>query len=78
MRRRERTEVRDRRREKTCHSESEKEQAKDLVTIAERSHLFPSRTQKLSSLALMVLGGQLPGRVGRRQFEKSNKRLVDR
>ena len=35
------------------------------VTIAERSHLFPSRTQKLSSLALMILGGTLPGKVGR-------------
>ncbi len=36
-----------------------------MVTIAERIHLFPFRTQKLSSLALMVLGGKLPGRVGR-------------
>ena len=36
-----------------------------VVTIAERIHLFPFRTQKLSSLALMVLGGKLPGRVGR-------------
>jgi hypothetical protein len=36
-----------------------------VVTIAERIHLFPFRTQKLSSLALMVLGGKLPGRVRR-------------
>ena len=36
-----------------------------VVIIAKRIHLFPFRTQKLSSLALMVLGGQLPGRVGR-------------
>ena len=36
-----------------------------MVTVAERIHLFPFRTQKLSSLALMVLGGKLPGRVGR-------------
>ncbi len=35
---------------------------KDLVTIAQRSHLFPSRTQKLSSVALMILGGRLPGK----------------
>ena len=36
-----------------------------MVTIAKRIHLFPFRTQKLSSLALMVLGGQPPGRVRR-------------
>ena len=28
-----------------------------VVIIAKRIHLFPYRTQKLSSLALMVLGG---------------------
>ena len=37
----------------------------NVVIIAKRIHLFPFRTQKLSSLALMVLGGQLPGRVRR-------------
>lgn len=31
--------------------------------MAERPHLFPSRTQQLSSLASKVLGGQLPGRI---------------
>ena len=36
-----------------------------VVIIAKRIHLFPFRTQKLSSLALMVLGGQPPGRVRR-------------
>ena len=36
-----------------------------MVIIAKRIHLFPFRTQKLSSLALMVLGGQPPGRVRR-------------
>jgi hypothetical protein len=36
-----------------------------FVTIAERTHLFPSRTQKLSSLTSKVLGGQLPGRIDR-------------
>ena len=39
-----------------------------LVIIAKRTHLFPSRTQKLSSLALMILGGRLPGKVRRRQL----------
>ena len=38
------------------------------VTIAGRPHLFPSRTQKLSSLAPMILGGKLPGKVGRCRF----------
>ena len=28
-----------------------------LVTIAKRTHPFPSRTRKLSSSALMILGG---------------------
>ena len=36
-----------------------------VVIIAKRIHLFPFRTQKLSSLAPMVLGGKPPGRVGR-------------
>ena len=40
------------------------------MTIARRSHLFPSRTQKLSSLAPMILGGKLPGKAGRCRFTK--------
>ena len=32
--------------------------------IAVRVHLFPSRTQKLSSLAPTILGGRLPGKIG--------------
>ena len=36
-----------------------------MVIIEERIHLFPFRTQKLSSLSLMVLGAKVPGRVGR-------------
>ena len=39
--------------------------------MAKRSHLFPFRTQQLSSLAPMVLGGQPPGRVGRRWFHRT-------
>src|SRR5262249_38095376 len=34
------------------------------VAISEGSHPFPSRTRKLSPLELMVLRGQLRGRVG--------------
>ena len=44
------------------------EQIGNPVTIAGRTHLYPSRTQKLSSLALMILGGRLPGKVGRCRF----------
>ena len=43
----------------------EKRKEYNVVIIAKRIHLFPYRTQKLSSLAAMVLGGQLPGRVAR-------------
>ena len=38
---------------------------KYAVTIAGRTHLFPYRTQKLSSLALMILGGRPPGKARR-------------
>ncbi len=41
---------------------------RNLVIIAKGSHLFPSRTQKLSPLTLMVLGWRRPGRVRRRQI----------
>ena len=33
--------------------------------MALRTHLFPSRTQKLSSIAPKVLGWTRPGRLGR-------------
>ena len=42
------------------------------VIIARGIHLFPYRTQKLSLLALMVLGWKRPGRVGRRRIPKRN------
>src|SRR5437870_10986953 len=38
------------------------------VAIARGKHLFPFRTEPLSPSAPMVLGGQPPGRVGRRRF----------
>ena len=44
-------------------------QTYNVVIIAKRIHLFPYRTQKLSSLAAMVLGGQPPGRVARSHVE---------
>jgi hypothetical protein len=38
--------------------------------MTERLHLFPYRTQKLSSPVLMVLGPQGPGRVSRRRVKE--------
>ena len=40
-------------------------QERSVVTMARRIHLFPSRTQKLSFLAPIVVGGKLPARIGR-------------
>ena len=34
-----------------------------MVTIAERIHLYPYRTQKLSSLASKILGWRRPGKI---------------
>ncbi len=47
------------------------------VVIAAGKHLFPFRTEKLSLPAPMVLGGQPPGRVGRRRlsFEGPPRRV---
>ena len=39
-----------------------------MAIIEKRIHLFPSRTQQLSSSSPMVLGPQGPGRVGRSQL----------
>ena len=36
----------------------------EFVLIVVRVHLFPSRTQKLSSLTPTILGGRLPGKIG--------------
>ena len=42
----------------------------ELVLIAVRVHLFPSRTQKLSSHAPTILGGRLPGKIGNANIKK--------
>src|SRR6185369_2482694 len=47
------------------------------VALAEGSHLFPFRTEKLSPPAPMVLPGRPGGRVGRRPLN-SRKRLASR
>ena len=44
------------------------------VTMAGGSHLFPSRTQKLSLQTLMVLGWQRPGRVGSRRIQQRGRK----
>src|SRR5438093_2382355 len=44
------------------------------VAIARGKHLFPFRTEPLSPSAPMVLGGQPPGRVGRRRLLRSRPR----
>ena len=36
----------------------------EFVLIVMWVHLFPSRTQKLSSFAPTILGGRLPGKIG--------------
>ena len=41
------------------------------VTMAERNHLFPSRTQQLSSHASKVLGWKRPGRIDCCRFRKN-------
>ena len=43
-----------------------------LVLMAVRVHPFPSRTRKLSSLALTILGWKRPGKIGRRQHQKDH------
>ena len=46
--------------------------------MALRTHLFPYRTQKLSSIASMVLGGRPPGRVDRCRIISIQKRKYSR
>src|SRR5439155_9287950 len=46
---------------------------KSSAVIAAGKHLFPFRTEKLSLLAPMVLGGQPPGRVGSRRFSSCDR-----
>ena len=49
-------------------SSSTERLAKFRWCMASGKHLFPFRTEQLSHSAPMVLGGQPPGRVGRRRF----------
>jgi len=41
-----------------------------------RVHLFPSRTQKLSSCAPTILGGRLPGKIGNANTRESGEILA--
>ena len=44
-----------------------------LVLIAMRVHLFPSRTQKLSSFAPTILAGRLAGKIGNANILKKSR-----
>ena len=46
-----------------------------LVLIAVRVHLFPSRTQKLSSLAPTILCGRLHGKIGNANIKNLFERV---
>ena len=52
-----------------------KSHPQELVLIAARVHLFPFRTQKLSSLAPTILGGRLPGKIGNANTESTKRNL---
>ena len=52
-----------------------KSHPQELVLIAARVHLFPFRTQKLSSLAPTILGGRLPGKIGNANTESTRRNL---
>ena len=41
------------------------------VPMTQRSHLFPFRTQKLSSVVPKILGWRRPGKIGRRRLFSS-------
>ena len=47
----------------------------NMVIKEERIHLYPYRTQKLSSSSLMVLRPQGLGRVGHSQLDKGGRHL---
>ena len=43
--------------------------------MTQRTHPYPSRTRKLSSEVPMILGGKLPGKVGRCRNKKREHTL---
>ena len=45
-----------------------------LVRLTQRVHLFPFRTQKLSSVVPKILGWRRPGKIGIRQHETTEVR----
>ena len=45
----------------------------EFVLIVMRVHLFPSRTQKLSSCTPTILGGRLPGKIGNANTKPRSK-----
>ncbi len=49
-----------------------KHRQRQSVLMARRIHPFPSRTRKLSYAALKILGGKLPGKIGRCRHKYSS------
>ena len=60
-----------------CWSETIDSLIEIPVAIARGFHLYPSRTQKLSLSAPMVLGWRRPGRVGRCRIPFTRKRAEE-
>src|SRR5258707_13805650 len=50
--------------------------AGEAVIIAKRVHPFPSRTRSLSSSALMILWGQLHGKIRHRRLTRPHGRFL--
>ena len=48
-----------------------------LVSLAQRVHLFPFRTQKLSFAVPTILCGRLHGKIGRCQHHRESERVPD-
>ena len=50
---------------------------KKLVSLTQRVHLFPFRTQKLSFAVPTILCGRLHGKIGRCQHHRESERVPD-
>ena len=49
-----------------------------MVFLTQRVHLFPFRTQKLSSVVAKILGWRRPGKIAKRQHNADLAHLVER
>ena len=60
----ERTYVREDRNEEVDEVDRNKDEQENPVIMEKGSHLYPSRTQKLSPSSPKIPGGRLPGKIG--------------